>query len=245
MSVLKLLEVQKYDIRIANEESRRKSLPERDAHQQVSQKLSQAETLIGKIKERLEELAESQKLSDQEAADAESIRAESESRLYSGEVTGMRAVTALQDQIAAQKRRKQTAEEIALDVMTQLEEMHSKLNIVEEKHKELSTECETRLEQLNAMEAQLDESVTELKSQREALVTGISTEVLAQYEERRDQLGGVGIAALIENHCQGCELNLLYPVSELEKLKKAPRDSLQDCFECGRFIVYMNPENKT
>jgi predicted nucleic acid-binding Zn-ribbon protein len=63
----------------------------------------------------------------------------------------------------------------------------------------------------------------------------VANEALADYEQLRDQFGGVGIARLEGNHCGGCHLAL--SAVEVDRVRKLPGDARVVCEECGRLLV--------
>ena len=237
-SVLRqLLVVQTSDIEIAQLIRQRDSLPERQACQETQAKLEQAEQLQAKIKDHLGELEQEKDQTEKELADLESRLQESNTRLYSGEVTGMRAIEALQEQINALKRKSQIAEEIILDISTRSEEVEGKRDLVDAKHTDISSLLEQQTKSLESQEAELNEALEVLRETRQEQIAGIPENLLADYEARCERFGGVGIASLVDGHCVGCDLNIQHPVAEVERMLQAPPDSPVDCSECGRIII--------
>ena len=237
-SVLRqLLVVQTTDIEIAQLIRQRNSLPEREASQETRAKLEQAEQLQTKIKDHLDELEQEKTETEKELEDLDARLQESNTRLYSGEVTGMRAIEALQEQINALKRKSQIAEEIILDIGTRSEEVAGKRELVDAKHTDISSLLEQQTNALESQEAEIDEALEVLRETRAEQAAGIPESLLADYEARSERFGGVGIASLVDGHCVGCDLNIQHPVAEVERMRQAPPDSPVDCSECGRIII--------
>ena len=63
----------------------------------------------------------------------------------------------------------------------------------------------------------------------------MSDELVATYAALRPRLGGIAIARLVRNRCDGCHLAI--PSAELEVVKKAPADAVVHCPECTRILV--------
>ena len=232
-----LLLVQEADKEIALQTHKRESLPERAAFESLDEKLNQAVALQERIKEHLDELDQDQSKTEAEIDETETSLQESNTRLYSGEITGVRAIEALQEQIAVLKRRKQNSEEIVLEILARRESIESQSNVVNEKHAEISARHSEQAALLKTEESQIDEILSNLRQQRADLIAEIPSHLLADYEERRDRLGGIGVAALEGRHCVGCDLNLMHPIAEVERMRRATADSPIDCSECGRIIV--------
>ena len=232
-----LLLVQESDKAIALQIHNRESLPERAAFQALDEKLNQAAALQNRIRGHLCKLEQEQAKTEAEIAGTEASLLDSNTRLYSGEIAGVRAIEALQEQIAVLKRRKQTSEEIVLEILERRESVESKNNVVNEKHAEIQARHTEQAEALKAEEAKIDEVLQDLYSQREEQIAKIPADLLSDYEKRRDRLGGIGAAALEGRHCIGCDLNLMHPIAEVERMNQASPDTPIDCSECGRIIV--------
>lgn len=241
-SFQQLLLVQDADKEIALQTHKRESLPERAAFEASDEKLNQAIALQERIKQLLEELSDDQAKTEAEIEETETSLQESNTRLYSGEITGVRAIEALQEQIAVLKRRKQNSEEIVLEILARRETIESQGSAVNEKHAEISARHSEQADLLKAEEARIDEILDDLGRQRADLIAEIPPSLLADYEERRDRLGGIGVAALEGRHCIGCDLNLMHPIAEVERMRQAPSDTPIDCSECGRIIVVTGKE---
>ena len=239
-SFQQLLLVQEADKEIALQMLKRESLPERTAFETLDEKLSQATAIQERIKEHLAELEEDQAKTEAEIEETETSLQDSNARLYSGEITGVRAIEALQEQIAVLKRRKQNSEEIVLEILARRENIESQSSVVNEKHAEISARHTEQADLLKTEEAKIDEILSNLTQQRADLIAEIPTHLLADYEERRDRLGGIGVAALDGRHCVGCDLNLMHPIAEVERMRRATPDTPIDCSECGRIIVVTN-----
>ena len=242
-SFQQLLLVQEADKEIALQTHKRESLPERAAFESLDEKLNQAIALQERIKEHLEELGEEQAKTEAEIEETETSLQESNTRLYSGEITGVRAIEALQEQIAVLKRRKQNSEEIVLEILARRETAESQGSTVNEKHAEISARHSEQADLLKTEEAKIDEILSDLNQQRSDLIAEIPSHLLADYEERRDRLGGIGVAALDGRHCVGCDLNLMHPIAEVERMRRAAPDTPIDCSECGRIIVVTNQKS--
>ncbi len=238
-----LLLVQESDNAIALQIHKRELLPERSAFEALDEKLKQAVALQERIKVHIEELEQDQTKTEAEIAETEESLQESNTRLYSGEITGVRAIEALQEQIAVLKRRKQNSEEIVLEILERRESIESKSATVNEKHDEIQARHTEKANLLKSEEDKIGEILQGLQQQREELTAKIPPNLLSDYEERRDRLGGIGVAALEGRHCIGCDLNLMHPIAEVERMRQSPSGIPVDCSECGRLIIVANRED--
>ncbi len=232
-----LLAVQATDIEIAQLTQTRQGLPARAACAATEAKLQQASQLQAKIKDHMDALDSEQKTTEQEIEELDRRLKESNARLYSSETTGLRAIEALQEQITGLKRRKQVAEEVVLDLISRRDSAVEKRDLVDAKHSEITQQLAQQTESLKTEEDKIDAVLKELSETRQAQILGIPQALLQDYESRRDRFGGVGVASLADQHCFGCDLNIMHPVAEVERMRQAPPDTPIDCSECGRIIV--------
>ena len=84
-------------------------------------------------------------------------------------------------------------------------------------------------------EASIDEELADAVAKRAAAVDGISPALLREYEGLRGALGGIGVARLSGNRCEGCHLAL--SAVDVDRIRREPDDALVHCTECGRLLV--------
>ena len=116
-----LLELQGLDTRIAQLEHRREQVPERDELRLLKQesvalgeRLVAAQTLHHELERR-------QKRYDDDLSSVLAKREQENRLLYSGQVTGIRELQSLEEEVAALGRRQRVVEDKLLEVMEQLE----------------------------------------------------------------------------------------------------------------------------
>jgi len=69
-------------------------------------------------------------------------------------------------------------------------------------------EHDFRKAELDDQAQALERQIEELQAGREKSVVGIDRDVLARYERILQHRGGQGLAAVRDQHCQGCQMNL-------------------------------------
>jgi predicted nucleic acid-binding Zn-ribbon protein len=74
-----------------------------------------------------------------------------------------------------------------------------------------------------------------LAARRQEAAGPIAPELLATYERLRARLGGVGVARVVGNHCDGCHLTL--SATELDQLRHLPEGEIPTCEQCSRILV--------
>lgn len=232
-----LLVVQTTDTEIAQLTQNLKNLPERTSCQEIEAKLEQANQLQAKIQTHLDKLDTEQKQTETEIENLDERLSESSNRLYSKELSGVKALEALQEQISALKKQKHVLEEVVLDIIERREEANQKKGLVDAKQSEISEQLSETSQKLEAAEAEINGALEELGKTRQTQIADIPGALLADYEDRRDRLGGVGVAALVSRHCIGCDLNIEHPTVEVERMRSLPADTVVDCTQCGRIMV--------
>src|SRR6266511_1671717 len=89
-----------------------------------------------------------------------------------------------------------------------------------------------------ARDAALVEIDRELESERaarEALAPTVGEDLRTLYDQLRSRQGGVGVAALLGNTCQGCRVSIS-PV-ELAAVRRQPAEQVKRCENCRRILV--------
>jgi uncharacterized protein len=230
-----LLELQGHDSAVDRLVHRRGSLPE-DAR---LAELGQAQAAIDQLSaEREGTLAtvrrEQARFEDEIDMVTRKARSEEE-RAVSGRVTSPKELTAIQEEVAALKRRQDALEDQLLERMEQRETLEAELAELAGRREGLLAE---QAEVTKARDAALVEIDRELESEgaaREAVAPGVGAELLALYGQLRARHGGVGAAALVGNTCQGCRVSIS-PV-ELAAIRRQPAEEVKRCENCRRILV--------
>jgi hypothetical protein len=66
-------------------------------------------------------------------------------------------------------------------------------------------------------------------------VASVPASLVSTYERLRTRLGGVGVARVVGNHCDGCHLTL--SAVELDHLRHLPPGEVATCEQCSRILV--------
>ena len=237
MSALdQLLSVQEHDTTLDQLDHRRTHLPERAALVEIAEQEADIDARRGELDERRTELARSQKRLEDEIALVEAKRVEEDARLYSGSITAPRELQALQDELATIARRTSELEDELLEILTDLEPIEEAIAALDDETRALA-ERRTQVESsLAAAEAEVDAQATSVRAERDDAAATLSAEVLADYETRRRQLGGIAVARLNGSSCGGCHLTL--SAVEIDRIRKLPADEPATCEECGRMLVH-------
>jgi predicted nucleic acid-binding Zn-ribbon protein len=131
------------------------------------------------------------------------------------------------------KRKKAGLEDSLLEVMVQKEQADSTLaELRGETNKTASEEAELTA----TVEKLVGEIESELSSHlaaREEAVKEVPADVVSLYDKLREAKGGVGVAALRGDMCEGCHTKL--PAREVEQVRA--EGGLQRCDNCRRILV--------
>jgi hypothetical protein len=230
-----LLEVQALDTVADQLRHRREHLPERAELADRNAKLSELEARVSELQGERDAISSSEKrLEDEIAMVTERAKTE-DRRLYSGAVNVPRELTALQDEIAALQRRQRQLEDQELDLMEQAEPLDAALAELETSRRALDADAVTLSAAVAEAEAEIESQLADALARRSVAVADIPPELLKEYEGLRGALGGIGVARLTGNRCEGCHLAL--SAVDVDRIRHEPDDALVHCTECGRLLV--------
>jgi predicted nucleic acid-binding Zn-ribbon protein len=230
-----LLAVQEIDSLVDRLRHRLDALPERAQQRSAEQELADVGARIAEAEGRRAVVRREQQRLEDEVASVEAKVAHVDDQLYRSGITSPKQAADLQADEDALKRRQRDLEDLVIEQMELAEPIDTELA-------DLAAEragVEARLaEATAALEAVAGEVTAELEAAiggRDAAVAAVPSDLLATYEQRRRQLGGVAVARLVGNRCDGCHLAI--PSAELEALRRAPADEVVLCPECTRMLV--------
>ena len=230
-----LLQIQDRDKTIAALRHQKNNLPER---QNINDLLEALSTLHEKkdfvSKELISKEEDQQRLEDEVNAIEERV-SEQEVNLYSGEVSAIKDLQAIQGDIAGLQERKRLVEDQIIVVMEQVEPLKTLFDQLEVEVK-ANTEQQAELEvALLRKEQSIGKQIEDVEADRSELALDTPPALLEVYEKIRKQSGNIAVAQLNGMTCKGCHLDL--PAVEVDRLKKLPPDQLVNCEECGCILV--------
>jgi predicted nucleic acid-binding Zn-ribbon protein len=230
-----LLEVQALDTASDQLRHRRQHLPERielaDRHVQ----LAGLEARIQEVQGKRDAIASSEKRLEDEIALVSDRAKAADQRLYSGTVNIPRELTALQEDIDSLQRRQRQLEDQELELMEQAEPLDAALAELATARADIDGDAVKLSAAVAEVETEIDAELADIRAKRANAVDGIPTELLAEYERLRGALGGIGVARLSGNRCEGCHLAL--SAVDVDRIRHEPDDALVHCTECGRLLV--------
>jgi predicted nucleic acid-binding Zn-ribbon protein len=230
-----LLAVQEHDTAADQLVHRRAHLPSRAELDAVMGELGSLEATVAEVEAQRHELARAQQRLEDEITSLSEKAAQHDKTLYSGTIGNPRELQALQDEIAALKRRIGQLEDQELELMEQIEPLDARLAEAATARAGLDERAATLRAAIAEEEVAIDAELDQVRAERGALADGIDADLLAEYDALRPQAGGIAIARLVGGSCGGCHLSL--SAVEVDRIKKLPPDAPAHCEECDRLLA--------
>lgn len=158
-----------------------------------------------------------------------------EKKLYSGSVSAVKELQALQEEVAMLRRRASDLDDSALEMMVQLEPFDEASAALAAKRDAL--EAEARVLTVAAAEAEsgLAADLAVAEASRTENVALVPADALARYGKLREAFGGSAVVRLVGQRCEGCPLAM--PAMEADRIRRSG-NRLETCDECGRLVVH-------
>ena len=229
-----LLRVQERDTGLDRLRYRRSALPERGL---ISERRVLESELAGRgestRRDRDTALADERKLDDEAQALARKAK-DVDSKLYSGTISSPRELLDMQADIDQLNRHRATIEEQELEVMERRETLDIELATIDTQLESVRAELGELESALAASEAEIDAEIAVEAAARAEEASAVGADLLADFERRRAQNHGAGVALLIGSTCQGCRLSI--PATEVDRLRQDP-EAVASCDNCGAILV--------
>src|SRR4051794_7554282 len=237
MSVLEdLLVVQEHDTAADQLRHKKETLPELARLAEVGQAIAGIDATTADVGGRQDEVARRQQRHEDELASIEAKITEVDKRLYSGTVSAVRELQAMEADIKSLKRHTSDIEDLVLEAMQEREPLDNELATLAQQRSTLEAEADQLRQAIAEQTKEIDAELDNELEARSTAVGSIPEDLLSQYERLRVQNGGVGAARLVNGRCSGCHLTL--PATELDRIKRGDADTLVLCDQCGRILVH-------
>lgn len=230
-----LLSVQEHDTAVDQLVHRRAHLPARGELDDVMGQLARLEAAVKEVDARRHDLARNQQRLEDEISALTDKAAHHDKTLYSGTIGNPRELQALQDEIAALKRRISQLEDQELELMEQIEPLDAELSRSAAEGAELDDRGAALRAQIAEEEVSIEAELERVRAERAELAGTVEPELLAEYDTLRPQSGGIAIARLVGGSCGGCHLGL--SAVEIDRIKRLPPEAPAHCEECGRLLA--------
>jgi predicted nucleic acid-binding Zn-ribbon protein len=230
-----LLHVQERDTGLDRLRYRRSALPERAAIAERAALETQLSTRADATRrDRDTTLLEEKRLDDEAQTLARKAK-EVDGKLYSGTISSPRELLDMQADIDQLDRHRGAIEEQELEVMERRETLDTTLAALDAELAELRTELGALEATLIEGERALDAEIAVEEAARAEEAVAVGADLLADFERRRQQSHGAGVALLIGDTCQGCRLSI--PATEVDRIRHDPDAGISSCDNCGAILI--------
>jgi uncharacterized protein len=228
--LLDLNEIQQIDLGIREIERRLESVP---VH------LKELETETVSLREEIKKLSEQREVIVKEVKTLEGqIQAETiklkkwEARLI--EIRNQREYLALSREVEGSKRQNRDMEEKINELSTQREALDKQLDTLQDKLAEGEVDAQGERQKVEKELAGINDEIAKERGRRQQLLSKVPQSLLRKYEAVRQKRAGVGLVAVIDGSCNGCNMKL--PPQLYNILQRV--ESIEQCPSCQRIIYW-------
>ena len=230
-----LLEIQRLDTETEQLHHRRDNLSQRQDLSAARTEQAELQAQIDTVAlQRIEVLTRQKRLED-EAAIIQAKADVDDNRLYSGEITAIRDLQALQDEIAGLRSRQGMLEERAIEALVEAEELTERAESLEEQRRTCDERVTVLGAELASAEAAIDDQLAALSTARAEAAATAEKAAVAQYERMRETFGPS--TAVRFDPSSGCGCPHQMPAVEVARIKRCAEGEVLDCAECGRLVL--------
>ncbi|MCY3618205.1 MAG: hypothetical protein OXG66_11060 [Acidimicrobiaceae bacterium] len=230
-----LLEIQRLDTETEQLHHRRDNLSQRQDLSAVRTEQAELQAQIDTVAlQRIEVLTRQKRLED-EAAIIQAKADIDDNRLYSGEITAIRDLQALQDEIKGLRSRQGMLEERAIEALMEAEELTDRAESLEEQRRSCDERVTVLEAELASAEATIHGQLAALSTARTEAAEVAETAAVARYERMRETFGPS--TAVRFDPSSGCGCPHQMPAVEVARIKRCAEGEVLDCAECGRLVL--------
>lgn len=230
-----LLTVQDHDTAADRLRHRRATLPELAELASVGDRLVEVEASLAEVTGRRDEVARGEKRLDDEVTAVTAKMTEVKGILYSGTVSAIRELQAMEAEVEALTRRRSALEDELFEAMEEREPLDAAVAALDDERRRLDAEGSRLHGVVAEAGAALDGELALEQEARDKAAAGLPPELSSLYEQLRARSDGVGAARLVNGRCGGCHLAL--PATEVDRLRRQSSDAPQRCEQCARILV--------
>jgi predicted nucleic acid-binding Zn-ribbon protein len=230
-----LLAVQDLDLTADRLRHRRENLPERAEIQSVSNAARGLENELAAVSTVLAPIAKEQSDAEAELASSESRAKAVERRLYGGEVSASRELQAMASDLEGLKKRASALEDRILELLDTREPLDATVASITADLEHLAARRSELEAGVKVVEGDLDREIASVAGPRADAAARVPPALMASYERLRGRLGGIGVARLVGDRCDGCHLTL--SAAELDAIRHLPEGEVATCDQCTRILV--------
>ncbi len=230
-----LLELQVLDTQLDQLRHRREHLAEQQMVTEAEQVLDTVNQQIAAVEEAVADCRRTQKRIEDELTSQEARASGIHDKLYGGTVTAARELQDLQSELDGVRRHIASIEDEDLVALEALEAAEAELADKRNIQSQVVARRDEASIALSVAVANIEVEIAEISPLRDEQAAQVSTDLLNEYDRLRRACGGVGVAKLSGNRCEGCHLTL--PAMEVDRIHRLSEDEPAYCDECGRLLV--------
>ncbi len=228
-----LLELQKIDIAIDEEERKKRSLPLKI--EGITKEIQGLKNSLKNKNEDYKNLQLNLKRKELDLAEKSNKINKHQEDLYGGKISDIKELKQIQKVIANYKEEKDRIEEDVLDLMEEMEDFDKLIGHLDEDLKEKEKEFIKRKEEMDLTRLVIEKNMNSLNIKREEILSKLTDgRLLKEYELLRKEKGGKAIMEVDGSICPGCYLDL--PSDAIYQLKKNRKVII--CPNCSRILIW-------
>lgn len=228
-----LLELQKIDIDIDEEERKKRSLPSKI--EGISKEIRGLKGSLKNKNEGYKSLQLKLKRKELDLTEKSNKIKKHQEDLYGGKITDIKELKQIQKVIAHYKEEKDSIEEKVLDLMEEMEDLGKSIGHFDEDLKRKEKEFEKRKEEMNLARLVIEKNINSSNIKRKKILSKLTDgRLLKEYERLRKEKGGKAIIKVDGSVCPGCYLDL--PSDTIYQLKKNRKMII--CPNCSRILIW-------
>ena len=228
-----LLELQKIDNDIDEEEKKKRDLPSKV--ERIAKEIQELKNNLTNKHKDYKELQIRLKRKELDLSDESNRIKRRQEDLYGGKITDIKELKQLQKVIANYEEEKDNIEDELLDLMEEIEDLNKSVNKLEENLKEKEKYLQKCQQEMELEASRIEESVNSLNIKREDILNKLTdNRLLKEYEILRREKSGKAIVEVNSSTCPGCYLDL--PSDIIYQLKKG--QTIITCPNCNRILVW-------
>ena len=226
---LNLYRLQQLDTRLAQIESRQKTISEALTS---NAQLQEAKSILESTAGRKQAVSHELKQKENDAAEKRAKIDQIESNLYAGNIHIPKELQGLQAELDSLKRNLASLEDQELQEMLAFDTLQDEYKIASEKYAEILNRVTLENKDLVIEQSNLQKEAERLSVERHATTQSIETKHLSLYNEIREQRHGIAVTTITDNSCDSCGAVL----TPAQKQSAHHSHQLYRCPSCGRFI---------
>lgn len=228
-----LLELQKIDNDIDEEEKKKRNLPSKV--ERITIEIQELKNNLTNKHEDYKELHTKLKRKELDLSDKSNKIKRHQEDLYGGKITDIKELKQLQRVIANYKKEESNIEDELLDLMEEIEDLNKSVNKLEGDLKEREEYLLKSQQEMELMASKIEESMNFLNIKRGEILSKLTdNRLLKEYRLLRKEKHGKVIVKVNSATCPGCYLDL--PSDIIYQLKKS--QTIITCPNCNRILVW-------